>query len=192
MPPSDLVIEVLLRIVLPTFAVAAGVLIAILWLAARTKHTDERIGVFGSALAFILAVAAGNWTATAPILPMVPSEAAWEWLPWTVLAVVVSEVLIRLLRMPAWLGWPIRLVIAGSTAAVLVPAELRPTAPWLLAAFALVVLAEWAILVSLANRVPGGSVPLSLALVCLGGTVVLVHAHSARLADIATLLHSRT
>ena len=140
---------------------------------------------FASALALAAGLAAGNLFRGA--LPLIPEQAAWHWLPLTALAALAAGLLARLPHVPWFVGWPVRLAAVAFAAWMLVPNEFRAQAWWHLGAFAAGVLALWALLETVAERTPGGTVPLSLALAFLGGAVVILHGYSARLADIGLI-----
>ena len=103
------------------------------------------------------------------------------------MAALIMKVAGRLLARPI-VGWLLRGSGELLAAWCLVPADLGVEKPWAYVAFAGLVLGNWVVLEFAAGRPPGGTVPGSLALVALGAAVVLIHAHSARFTDAATLL----
>jgi hypothetical protein len=74
-------------------------------------------------------------------------------------------------------------VAAALAAWLLVPTDLRVEKAWWLTAFFTAVLANWFVLERSSDSETGWSVALGLALACAGGALVLVHSHTARLAD---------
>lgn len=179
MPPADLILDVLLYAVLPATVAAAVVLTGTLFV------SGGRAAAAGAVLAFVGGVAVGN--VLRGVFPLRPGQASWEWLPCAALAALAVELLARLPGIPVAVGWLVRGSAAGLAAWLLVPADLAAGAWWALPAFAGTVLGEWWILDRLDRRAPTGWVPLLLVLALGAGATVLIHAHSARLTDAATL-----
>jgi hypothetical protein len=101
-------------------------------------------------------------------------------------AVLLVELLGAIPRLPRWLIWALRVVVAGLGARVLLhgsmylagpagPGSSAWTAPqaWLiLGSIAAAEAAAWMLLVALARRSPGASLPIALALVVGGASMV--------------------
>jgi hypothetical protein len=120
---------------------------------------------------------------------------AWYWLSWLGALALAAGLVGGVPCLPTLAGWLLRVGVAGLAARLLVPPEhLAPelyaklSSPTAL--FALVVLLEWGLLGYLARREPGAWLPAGLALVSFCAAAVVLHAHSARLSDLATLLGS--
>lgn len=118
------------------------------------------------------------------------------WLPWTAGLALLGGLLARVV--PAVAGWPIRIALAGLATALGVSADLREGFPWFAPAFFAVVLVEWLVLErageaskrngeeeTVANR---WLAPLAAGMTFGAACIVLLHAHSARFVDIATIM----
>ncbi len=174
---SGLLRDVLLNSVLLPAATAAVILVGVLF-AGRA-----RAAAFGTALAF----AGGFALAAFPdVLPLKPGIAAWHWLPTAALAALAAGVLARPLpwRAAKWMLWG---GTAGLAAWLLVPPYLAGTTRWAMPTLGLVILAEWNVLERLARTTPGGQAPLALALTFVAGSVIILHAHCGRLAEVALI-----
>lgn len=115
-----------------------------------------------------------------------PHPPARYWLPWAVLFAVVIGSIARAPKVPSVVGHLLRVVVVVFVARLLVQPSLRVEVPWLWAAFAAIVLAEWELLEALVGD--GGWLPWGLGFVFLAAGAVLLHAHTARLTDLATFL----
>lgn len=188
LPPTDLILDTAKFAVLPPAVLAAGGFVILRFAG------GARISAIASALALAAAVGVGFTQRevvprdAATGWPEWPDQAGWPWLTWAALAALVAGLLARLPRLPQALVWLLRAGAANLAAGMLVSADLRAAAWWAVPAFAALVLAEWALLEELARRPSGGGVPLGLSFTCLAATAVIIHAHSARLADGATVL----
>ena len=107
------------------------------------------------------------------------------WLPWAVLFAVGVGLLAHAPKVPRIVGHLLRVVVAVLVARLLAQPSLRPDVPWLWAAFAAVVLAEWELLDTVAE---GAWLSWGLGFVFLAAGAVLLHAHTARLTDLATFV----
>lgn len=105
------------------------------------------------------------------------------WLPWAALIAGLAGVPAR------WslISWVLSAVTSIITARLLVGPNLREQIPWLWIALAVVTFATWRVLHSSLSK-SGGLTVLGLTAAFLAAAVVLLHAHSARLADMALLL----
>ncbi|HEX6984178.1 MAG TPA: hypothetical protein VF170_02320 [Planctomycetaceae bacterium] len=211
MPPLSEVLDALTYAVLPA-AAAAGVVFA-----AVAKLAPCRFAVAAGALALAAGFLAGNHFRGAvefrldPERRLTPAELgvalrdtfvppteedaplpppARYWLPWTAALALVGGLVARALRPAA--AWPVRVALAGLAAALAVSPDLRGTAPWLLPLLAAVILGEWAVLERVGQGAADGRLrlvpPAAMSLAFFGASVVLLHAHSARFADTATIL----
>jgi len=120
-----------------------------------------------------------------------PTPSAYYWLPWTG-GLALFAGFLALLQARAAAAWALRIFAAGVTTALAVPPELRSESPWIVPLFAAVVLGEWTVLERLlvATTPPRCRFGPALAGVApfAAAAVVLLHAHSARLADVAVIL----
>ncbi|MGC1274851.1 MAG: hypothetical protein WBC44_14180 [Planctomycetaceae bacterium] len=118
------------------------------------------------------------------------------WLPWTAGLALLGGLAAR--AVPAFAGWSIRIALAGLATALAVTADLREGVPWFTPAFFAVVLAEWLVLERLAGQ-PRREVdersfakpwlaPAAACATFVAASIVLLHAHSARFVDIATIM----
>ena len=119
----------------------------------------------------------------------VPDEAAHPparyWLPWAVLFALGVASLADAPNVPKIVSHLLRAAVAALVARLLVQPSLRAEVPWLWPAFAAVVLAEWELLDAFAGD--GGWPIWGMGFVFLAAGAVLLHAHTARLADLATV-----
>jgi hypothetical protein len=104
---------------------------------------------------------------------------AWDWLPWAALLAAGVGPMARPLPV---VGRLVRALVA-----VLVAHLLVPDLPWLGAALAAAILAEWELLDRFGEEA-GGWLPLGLGVVFLAAGAVLIHAHSARLTDLSVIV----
>ncbi len=109
------------------------------------------------------------------------------WLPWSVFIASLVGLVARLPRLPLALAWLLRTAAAVLAARLLVEDSLRTEHPWLWPAFAVAVLALWALLESLAKESRGGWTSFAIGFVFMAAGAVLIHAHSALLTEIASL-----
>jgi hypothetical protein len=118
-----------------------------------------------------------------PEQPPVPP--ARYWLPWLAGLALLIDLLARLVSPSG--GWAARTAVALLAGRLLTPADLRIDAPWASWTLGLAILWEWAILRSLARLWRDGSVPAALSLCFAAAGLIILHAHSARLTDMALL-----
>jgi hypothetical protein len=160
-------------------AAAAALVVAALVLAARSP--DAR-WVVGLGAGYYL----GCW-----MLEIRPRWPIREDLDRLLVLVIPAVILVELLGaipwLPRWLIWALRVVVAGVGARVLLHGSMYLTGPagpgssswttpqtWLiLGSIAAAEVAAWGLLVLLARRSPGASLPIVLALV-LGGTSIVI------------------
>jgi hypothetical protein len=184
LPPWSVVQPMLLAVVLPGFAVGAGVLAGV---CALTRSETGRL--IGGAAALAGGLAVGNFTRG--LLPWWSLEPGWPSLfPATVVAlcgVVVAVVADS--RANGRLGLGLRIIAVAGSAWWLTPAgTLWPR----LGFFALMVVGvvlNWEAFRCRGGRSLGrNSLLLVTAPWCVAAAVVLIHAHSARFCDLAMLL----
>lgn len=109
------------------------------------------------------------------------------WLTWSVLAVAIGGLIVQHRRPPGLVAWSIRVAVVLIATLLLVPAGLRSEAPWLWPALAVVLLANWQIVESTSINAPTPWQAAISATLFLASSAVLIHAHSARFSDIATI-----
>ena len=114
-----------------------------------------------------------------------PHPPARYWLPWAALFAGAIGLIARVPKLPSVVGHLLRALTAVLVARLLVGPGLRAEVPWLWATFAAVVLAEWELLDALGKD---GWLPWGLGLVFLSAGAVLLHAHTARMTDLATFV----
>jgi hypothetical protein len=178
MPPFALLLDVLLYAVLPSLVVAA----AVTALAARFGGAGEGAAALGLASGVLL----GCWLRGA--LPLVPGDSPWNRLPWAALGALCAGRLACLPSLRATDAFILRAAATAASAWWIIPPESQAQLGWLTPAFAGVVLLLWLVLGRWCARAPGAVSPFGLALTFLAASVVLIHAGSARLTDIATVV----
>ena len=144
----------------------------------------SRMGLGGRAVGAVAAVVVGfavgnHYRQAAEYRVEWEHPPARYWLPWAALLAAGVGSIARPLPVVGRLA---RVLVAGLIARLLVP-----DLPWLGVAFAAAVLAEWELLDRFGEEF-GGLLPLGLGVVLLAAGAVLIHAHSARLTDLATIL----
>ena len=110
------------------------------------------------------------------------------WLPWAVLLATIVGLVSRVPIIPDWARTGLRAGMAMVAATVLIPRGLPGDYPWLPHSFVVVVFLNGLVLEKLADEPAKGLPALAASLACGSAAVVLLHAHSARLSDGATLL----
>lgn len=180
LPPLNLLLDVLLFAVLPALVVAAGVTFAV------GRLAGEKHGPFGAALGLAAGTALGFWLRDS--LTWMPGDSSWNRLPWLALAGLWLARSARLADLTLIEGWLLRAALTAGCAWLVIPSATRAEFAWLMPAFALVVLAAWFVLELPAAQPPGGGVPFALSLSFFAASVLLIHAGSARLTDVATVL----
>ncbi|CAN5533309.1 hypothetical protein BH11PLA2_BH11PLA2_39340 [soil metagenome] len=109
------------------------------------------------------------------------------WLPWAAYLAAIAGVFTQSTRMPKWLAWLLRLTVSILIARLLVSLSSREETAWLWPTFTAVVFLNWTILEAVAVKYPGGVLALVLAYTLTQCGLLLLHAHSARLNDIALM-----
>lgn len=179
LPPAKLVQEAVLNDVLPPFAAAAVVFAVVVGVFGR------RLAGVGAVLALAAGWAAGN--ARGEVVPWVPDGKRVEWVPWLAAAAAAAGLLTRVPRLPAGVGWAVWSAVAAFAAVKLVPAEYVTGRWWAVPAFVLLNAAVGFGLAALSRRDPGAGVPVFAAVALFAASGVLIHAHSARLMESATI-----
>jgi len=181
MPPLPMVLDVLGRVVAPTLFASALTFAAFLF-AFRNRASD-----FGAATAFLAGALVGN-AMTDPAMPWRPERFGWNWLFIAAALAMVVELAARGGDVSSVACWVMRALMSGHAAWLLVPTSIRDETVWSVPLFTFVVLIEWDLLERAASQSPGGLYPFAVALVPFGAAAVLIHAHSARLTDVATII----
>ncbi len=194
MPPTDLLLEMLLYAGLLPGGVALLVLGVPVW---RRPELSEpavrRLGALALAGGFVAGYVALEWPpprstdfrawwawlSTAPLPPTEP----WRWLPWLAVLAGVVAALPGVPRAALWLG-----VAALAAWLLFVPGEewepLRQRCYLAVGGG----VAALGLLMPIARRQPGPGLPLLLTLAALAGAVVLERSSNARLAQLAGVL----
>ncbi len=165
-------------IVLPA-SVSAGLLALILRLG------KGRLVLPTVALALTVGLLVGN--AARGAIPLVPESRAWHWLIWMTVVITALSLVARLPWLPLYVAWTVRLTSAMLAAYLLVSWDLWVKG-WPLGLFLALVMLEWGFLEMQATRWLDGGTPLGLGLVFGVAALILLHAHSAVLADVALLM----
>jgi hypothetical protein len=182
LPPLEQIWHTFAFVVLPPALVAAALAVPLCWLARR----DDAFAYAGSALGLAGGMAFGSWFCDEALpLTRMPGPAAWEWLPWVMLAALATGVVASLHAVPAGVGWSLRGAVSAHAGWLLVPAELRFEYLWAPLLLGAVVLAEWAVLEQLDW---GGLVPMAAAPSAVAASVVLLLAGSLRFNQVALIL----
>jgi hypothetical protein len=206
LPPSHIVRDALLYLILPAFLLAAMTLGLIAWFG------GEKQAPGGAALGFLAAVIGGptlgHWFYdlirfaregseakdlfefwfSLTLAPMPPSS-AWSRLPWAALAALCVGRLTR--EAPAADAWLVRGATAFALAWWIVPEHtLEAIAWWIVPALAAAMLLNWMLLDYLASKPIDGSVALGVFACFFAASVVLLHASIARLSEPAVVIAS--
>jgi hypothetical protein len=177
------------------FLVPALASAAVLWLVSRTHHknADRVAGALALAGGFFAGyVAGGVLPGWAPLVPT--SRVEWSWLPSLALLAGLAGLTPLLFPedSPVSRGATIvaALLVAGASAWLLVPdfESLRTARPYYVAGVAVAVFLLWAGLDLLADRQPGGRVPLLLTGVAVAAAAVLLYAGIASFTELAGVL----
>ncbi len=109
------------------------------------------------------------------------------WLFWLAGLAMLVELLARFATLPPSIWWTIRALVAVFAGRLLTPADLRVEHSWTPWALGIAMLLEWAILQSLAQRWKDGTLGAALSICFAAAGIVILHAHSGRLTDMALL-----
>ena len=110
------------------------------------------------------------------------------WIPWAALMTTVSGIASSLYNRSRWIPHVIRILVSMMAARMVVPAGLTVTTPAVGLIVGIGIVLIWTIAEWRSARVPIGVTSAAAGLASLGAAAVLLHAHSARLTDIATLV----
>jgi hypothetical protein len=120
----------------------------------------------------------------AEAIPIPPSP---YWLPWLAGFAILIDLLARFVPLPPSIWSTARTLAAVLAGRLLCPADLRIEYAWAPWALGVIVLMEWALLQSLAERWKDGTLATTLALCLAAAGVIILHAHSGRMTDMALL-----
>jgi|RhiMethySRZTD1v2_1073278.scaffolds.fasta_scaffold177525_2 hypothetical protein len=155
----------------------------------------RKASVPASALALLVGFAVANYRYPQfPWIPELRREALpWQWLPAMLVLVQIDGVLGQSQGVPWWGKWRLRLVTGFIAALLVVPANLPAEWPvhvhertWPLAVFTLMVALGWVGSEAVARQSPGGAVGLGLAAALFGASIVVLHAHYGKCAEVMT------
>jgi len=173
--------------------------------------TRKKGAVPAAALAMIAAVGVANYLHPLlkwwpeldrdPDRPLFPRFRGQYLLLFLFLLAQIDGVLARSDGVPGWGKWRLRLGLGLIAAIFLVPAGLHLTWPqeyagwpypfrawaWSLTAFTLAVALGWAGSAKAAQQAPGGSVGFGLAAALFGASIVILHGHTASIAEAITI-----
>lgn len=120
--------------------------------------------------------------------PIFSPRAGRYWLPWASLLALAGGLLIHRARQHQIVSYIIRILASGLAARLIVPATLANEQPWLAWVVALVIFALWTLSAWRSDRIPNEVTSAAIGLASVGAAAILLHAHSARLTDVATLI----
>ena len=120
--------------------------------------------------------------------PIFPPRAGRYWIPWAALIATGAGLLTRLSKMPTTIATLVRIVVTAIVTRMIVPADLAVASPWLTWLIAMSIIVDWTFAERRAASIPNEVPPAAAGLASLGAAAVLLHAHSARLTDCATLI----
>jgi hypothetical protein len=172
---------------LRAFVVPVGASTALLLLLLRWRGADRVAGALSLAAGYFAGYFyAGYDEGWAPLVPTTAKD-EWSWLPTLVLLAGLAPLL-------PMKGGPLRrgltaltaLLVAGATAWLLVPnyEAMQATRPYYVGGAVAALLILWAALDPLAERQPGGRVPLLLTCVAVAAAAVLLGAANLKLATL--------
>lgn len=184
MPPIEHIFDMLLKTILPAFAVAAVVTAAV------ERIGGSRQARTGAALGLVAGVALGFWIRN-DILPLASgNSASWNRLPWACLIAICVGRVAQLSDTQRSDGWLLRGAASIGIAWWVIPDHIYDEHAWLVAAFAALAWANWMLLDLLAELPNNVSVGVCIVLSLLTAGGVLVFAGIARYMETAVLLAS--
>jgi len=199
-PPWPEVEAALLHLALPGVGAAFLVALAVRLLGARAAPVAAALGVAaGSLLANHFRAAttflpeSGDFLASLGMALERPAgeavaEAPRFWLPWLALAALLIDLVARLRPDDQGVNWSAKTLFCAFAGRLLVPDDLRLSSPWLPWALSVAMASQWAILWWLSSRWRNGGAMLAASACLAAGGVVMLHAHSARLADFGLMM----
>ncbi len=173
MPPWSEIFEVAWQAALVPLAVSGAIFIVGYLLAPRQP------AVVGF-VAFVVGFAAGNHFRNVLMLSKEPSTPL-EWLPYLALAMGVAALF------PRWLGLVLRLGVSGAVAWLCVSPRFRTHVEWITPALGAAIFLMGLLLERIDHVRSDGMTPLALMIAFFAASGVIMHAHSARLSDVATI-----
>lgn len=206
LPPVELLLDVAFYALLVPFSVAA----VVGFVSFKLSHPGARLA--GGFLAVLAGFLTANYFRQTVEFRLDPDHAwnltefgrrAWlalsgttqpggpparYWLPWAILIVAVAGLVVHVKKIPVAVAWFIRAAAVTVAALLLVPATLRGEAPWLWPVLAVGLLANWQILDVIRRDARPIWFPIASTALFMAGATVLIHAHTARFTDIATIL----
>jgi hypothetical protein len=114
-----------------------------------------------------------------------PLKPARYWLPWAAELALLVELFLQIPRFPFTAAWVLRALAATFAGRLLTPTGMRIEAPWISWVLGLTILLEWAVLVALARQWKDGVTAAAMSIALGGSGLVLIHAHSGSLLDLA-------
>lgn len=120
--------------------------------------------------------------------PIYAPRAGRYWLPWASLLALAGGLLIHLAQRHPAVSYTTRILTSVLAARLIVPATLAIETPWLAWVVALVIYALWTLAECRSERIPNEVTSAAVGLASVGAAAILLHAHSARLTDVATLI----
>ncbi len=179
LPPTSMILDELRTTVGPSFLIGVGVLVFYRLLLGKSSTS------FAAVIALILSLAVGNHLGQ--LNPdWWPTEKRFTWLPWLAAAGGLAAVVVRSLQWPT-VGHAIWATAAAVAVVRVMPKDYLTTPLWAVPAFVLVTAALGFGLMRLSERRPGPLAPFVMAAALLTAGVVVIHAHSKSLLDVATL-----
>jgi hypothetical protein len=178
LPPTAIVVEALQQIVGPPFVLGVVLLLASRFIYKPGSH-------LAAVLVFIGSFALGNWLAKIHP-PWWPDAKRVQWLPWLASAAAIAG----LLR--SWLNWntlstALWAVVVAVAVIRVVPKDYHTAPLWALPAFALLTSLLGFGYSKLNEKQPGFVVPGLFAAALWSAGLVIIHAQSKSLMDIAML-----
>lgn len=120
--------------------------------------------------------------------PIFAPKAGRYWIPFAILVAGCGSLIVQLLTLPRILKQILRFAAAAIAARMFVPAALQEETPWLIWTIAILIVCHEEIAERISVRCPA-QIPTTIWGLCsFAAAIVLIHAHSARLTDVATLI----
>jgi hypothetical protein len=186
-PPTPELIDAAKFLAAPAFVVALGVGLALgllVWLVSKRFVFDwRRTTPAVSVLALFVAVAAVNHFRETPF-PWQPDGKWWHFGGWAVAACFAVEFVARAIGHRSF-GYLLRGLTAGVIAHFVVDARWQAEARWWVPAVGLWLAASWAVVAEVSRRQPGGASAFAGSFFAGAAGIVLLHAKSLGLSDLA-------
>lgn len=187
LPPKAEVLDALQYAIAPAAGATLSTYAVYLLLnrfSSRTLKLD--LGLFApliGVVALLAGLAAANYYRLS--LPWTPDQKWWHDLIYAIALAGVVEAVARFSGVPLSLGQLLRGTAAGLIAAALVSPSWQTDAHWWMPLAGLTLAIEWGAVGALAIRTPGPSLLAALTIALGGASAILLHASSARFADVA-------